>query len=104
MMRGYGYPGGPGAVPDYGMHAFGAAGGLAWLVLIGLIVAGVIVLVVMLSRTKSAGTAAAPAVQGQALTTGTCGTALSLAAERYATGAITKEQFEEIRDTLGATA
>jgi uncharacterized membrane protein len=86
------------------MHAFGAAGGLAWLVLIGLIVAGVIVLVVMLTRTKATGSAATPAAQAQALTAAPYGTALSMAAERYATGAITKEQLEEIRDTLGAIA
>lgn len=102
-MRGYGYQGGPRLIPDHGMSWLGPAGGLAWLVLIGLIVVGVVVLVVMLTRQKSAPSASTAAMQGQAPAVGAYATALSLAAERYATGAITKEQFEEIRDTLGAT-
>ncbi len=101
MMGGY-YGNGYG-----GMGGGGLFGGLIFLVFAALVIAGVVLLVIWAVRASSGGhghmgagtTPQPPTTPPQAATT--ADEACAIARKRYASGEITKEQFEEICKTLG---
>lgn len=105
MMRGYGYGLGRGL----GVHAFAPGFGIAGALFGLLVLAAIVMLVIMLVRHKGPGvhaahmapyapsTQAAPAAPAQA---DPYAAALATAANRLASGEITKKQYEEIRATL----
>ena len=103
MMRGYGY--GYGQPPGLGMHTWGPAAGLLGFLFVLLLVVAVVSVIVLLTRKGGGATSQqAPPTVTAALPANPLDEALSVAGKRYAKGEITKEQFEEIRDTLAGTS
>ena len=107
MMRGYGpWSGAPGARAGFAAHGFFPGAGLLGGLFVLAVVVGIVVLIVLLVRHKPGGVhpvAMAPAAAPIAapVPPARFADALEVAAKRYASGEITKEQYEEMCRTLG---
>ncbi len=93
--RGYGY--------GYDMMGGGWLGGLVMLFFGGLVVAGIVLLVIWAVRSASGHPSGHHTAGGSTRPPSAIGhdEAVSIAKRRYATGEITKEQYDEMMRTLG---
>ena len=96
MMRGYGYSYGPGMMGSDTIWV-----GLLMLLFWGVILVGAVLLIVWAIRQPHRGAMMPPPGMSGPMTMQQHDEAMAIARRRLASGEITKEQFEEIRMTLG---